>query len=64
MMQRLTIRAEPELIQRVKLSAAQRGVSVSQFCRDAMRHELGPDEEQIQPPLTLTGPRLLVKVTS
>jgi predicted transcriptional regulator len=44
MMQRLTIRAEPELIQRVKRCAAQRGVSVSQFCREAMRRELGPDD--------------------
>ncbi len=63
-MQRMTIRAEPELIERVKRRAGQRGVSVSQFCREAMRHELGPDEKQIQPPLTLTGPRLLVQVTS
>jgi plasmid stability protein len=55
MMQRVTIRAEPELIERVKRRAAQRGVSVSQFCREAMRHELGPDEERIPPPLTCIG---------
>jgi hypothetical protein len=55
MMQRLMIQAEPELIQRVKRRAAERGVSASEVWRDAMRHELGPDEERIPPPLTCIG---------
>jgi hypothetical protein len=55
MMQRLMIQAEPELIQRVKRRAAQRGVSASQVWREAARHEVGPDEERIPPPLTCIG---------
>jgi Ribbon-helix-helix protein, copG family len=55
MMQRLMIQAEPELIERVKRRAAQRGVSASQVWREAARHEVGPDEEQIPPPLTFIG---------
>jgi hypothetical protein len=57
MMQRLMIQAEPELIERTKRRAAERGVSVAQVVREAMRHELGPDpdEERIPPPLTCIG---------
>jgi hypothetical protein len=54
-MQRLMIQAEPELIQRVKRRAAERGVSAAQVWRDAIQHELGPDEERIPPPLTCIG---------
>lgn len=55
MMQRLMIQAEPELIQRVKRRAAERGVSASEIWREAMRHELGSHEERIPPPLTCIG---------
>lgn len=49
------IQAEPELIQRVKRRAAEQGISASEMWREAMRHELGPDEERIPPPLTCIG---------
>lgn len=50
------IQAEPELVERTKRRAAERGVSVAQVVRDAIEHELGPaDEEQIPPPLTCIG---------
>jgi len=55
MMQRLMIQAEPELVARAKRRAAERGVSVAQVVREAMEHELGPDEERIPPPLTCIG---------
>jgi hypothetical protein len=56
MMQRLMIQAEPELIERAKRRAAERGVSVAHAVREAMEHEFGPaEEEQIPPPLTCIG---------
>jgi hypothetical protein len=55
MMQRLMIQAEPELIQRAKRRATERGVSVAQVVREAMQHELGPGKERIPPPLTCIG---------
>jgi hypothetical protein len=55
MMQRLMIQAEPELIEQAKRKAAERGVSVAQVVREAMQHELEPDEERIPPPLTCIG---------
>jgi hypothetical protein len=56
MMQRLMIQAEPELVERVKRRARERGVSVAQVVREAMEHELGSvEEEQIPPPLTCIG---------
>ncbi len=42
MMQRLTIGAEPELVERVKRRAAECGVSVAQFVREALERELAP----------------------
>lgn len=53
MMQRLMIQAEPELIERAKRRAHERGVSVAQVVRDAMEHELG--DEVAQPPFSLIG---------
>ncbi len=56
MMQRLMIQAEPELVERAKRRARERGVSVSQIVREAMEHELGSvDEEPIPPPLNCIG---------
>jgi len=56
MMQRLMIQAEPELVERAKRRAAERGVSVAQVVREALEHELdSPEEEQIPPPLTCIG---------
>lgn len=56
MMQRLMIQAEPELIERAKRTAGERGVSVAQAVREAMEHEFGPaEEESIPPPLTCIG---------
>jgi hypothetical protein len=56
MMQRLMIQAEPELVERAKRRAAERGVSVAQVVREAMEHELGPaNEQRIPPPLTCIG---------
>jgi hypothetical protein len=50
------IQAEPELVERARRRAAERGVSVAQVVRDAMEHELGsPDDERIPPPLTCIG---------
>jgi hypothetical protein len=46
MMQRLMIQAEPELVERTKRRAAERGVSVAQVVREALGHELGDDSEQ------------------
>ncbi len=56
-MRRLTIRAEPELIERAKHRARIRGVSVSQVVCDAIRSYLedAEDEERIPPPLTCVG---------
>jgi hypothetical protein len=55
MMQRLMIQAEPELVERAKRRAAERGVSMAQFLREAMERELASHEEQIPPPLTCIG---------
>ena len=57
MMQRLMIQAEPELIERAKRRARERGVSVAQVVREAMERELGSvdEEEPIPPPLTCIG---------
>lgn len=57
MMQRLMIQAEPELLERAKRRASERGVSVAQVVREAMEHELGPaeEEEPIPPPLLCIG---------
>lgn len=55
MMQRMMIQAEPELIERAKHRARERGVSVAQVVRDAIEHELGDTEERIPPPLNCIG---------
>jgi hypothetical protein len=53
MMQRLMIQAEPELVERTKRRARERGVSVAQVVREAIEHELG--DEPRQPPFSLIG---------
>jgi hypothetical protein len=53
MMQRLMIQAEPELVERAKRRATERGVSVAQVVREAMERDLG-DEPQ-PPPFSLIG---------
>ncbi len=56
MMQRLMIQAEPELVERAKRRARERGVSVAQVVREAMERELGDvEEEPIPPPLNCIG---------
>jgi hypothetical protein len=56
MMQRLMIQAEPELLERAKRSASERGVSVAQVVREAMEHEFGSaEDEKIPPPLKCVG---------
>jgi hypothetical protein len=56
MMQRLMIQAEPELVERAKRRARERGVSVAQVVREALEHELGEDgEEPLAPPLRCIG---------
>jgi predicted DNA-binding protein len=56
MMQRLMIQAEPELVERAKRRARERGVSVAQLVREAIEHELGRiEDEKIPPPLTCIG---------
>ncbi len=56
MMQRLMIQAEPELVERAKRRARERGVSVAQVVREAMEHELAIDEEEpIPPPLSASA---------
>jgi hypothetical protein len=56
MMQRLMIQAEPELVERAKRRARERGVSVAQVVREAIEHELGSGEQEcIPPPLHCIG---------
>jgi hypothetical protein len=55
MMQRLMIQAEPELVERAKRRAAERGVSMAQFLREAMERELASSGEHVPPPLTCAG---------
>jgi hypothetical protein len=55
MMQRIMIQAEPELVERAKRRARERGVSVAQVVREAMEHELGGADERIPPPLKCVG---------
>jgi hypothetical protein len=55
MMQRLMIQAEPELVERAKRRARERGVSVAQVVREALEHELSSPEEEVPPPLTCIG---------
>jgi hypothetical protein len=55
MMQRLMIQAEPELVERAKRRAAERGVSMAQLVREAMEHELAAPAERIPPPLRCIG---------
>lgn len=56
MMQRLMIQAEPELVERAKRRASERGVSVAQVVREALEHELGAaPQEPIPPPLRCIG---------
>jgi hypothetical protein len=57
MMQRLMIQADPDLIERAKRRARERGVSVAQVVREAMEHELGveQDEEPLAPALRHVG---------
>jgi len=57
MMQRLMIQAEPELVQRTKRRARERGVSVAQVVREAIERELGStaEDERIPPPLSCIG---------
>jgi len=55
MMQRLMIQAEPELVERAKRRAAERGVSVAQVVREALEHELAAQDEPIPPPLRCVG---------
>jgi hypothetical protein len=47
------IQAEPQLIERAKRRATERGVSVAQVVREAIEHELG--NEPHQPPFSLIG---------
>jgi hypothetical protein len=55
-MQRIMIQAEPQLVERAKRRARERGVSVAQVVREALEHELALDEdERIPPPLTCVG---------
>ena len=56
MMQRLMIQAEPELVERAKRRARERGVSVAQVVREALEHELGVSGRMpIPPPLRCIG---------
>ncbi len=49
------IQAEPELIERTKRQAAERGVSVAQVVREAIAEKLGDDAGVKQPPLKFIG---------
>ena len=50
------IQAEPELVERAKRRARERGVSVAQVVREALEHELRADaEEPLAPPLKCVG---------
>jgi hypothetical protein len=57
MMQRIMIQAEPELVDRAKRRARERGVSVAQVVREALEHELGIEDEQepLAPALNCIG---------
>lgn len=53
MMQRLMIQAEPELIDRAKRRARERGVSVAQVVREALARDLTRNAEP--PPVSIIG---------
>jgi hypothetical protein len=55
MMRRIMIQAEPELVDRAKLRARERGVSVAQVVREALERELGDSEERMPPRLRCIG---------
>jgi hypothetical protein len=55
MMQRFMIQAAPELVDRAKRRARERGVSVAQVVREALEHELDGTAERIPPPLRCIG---------
>jgi hypothetical protein len=55
MMRRMMIQAEPELVERAKRRARERGVSVAQVVREAMQREFGDDGEHVPPPLSCIG---------
>ena len=54
---RFTLDLDPDLKQRLKAAAAQKGVSMSQYCQDAIGKELANDDgvEAAGPPSTLDG---------
>jgi hypothetical protein len=47
------IEVEPELLERARRAASERGVAVPQFVKQALEHELGAEEPQ--PPFSLIG---------
>ena len=54
---RFTLDLDPDLKQRLKAAAARKGVSMSQYCQDAIEKELANDDgvEAAGPPSTLDG---------
>ena len=50
-----SIEIETELLERARRVARERGVAMPQLLRVALEHELGPEQEGEQPPVTCIG---------
>lgn len=50
-----SVELDAELLERARRVARERGVAVPQLVREALEHELGPEQEGEQPPLTCIG---------
>jgi hypothetical protein len=50
-----SVEVEAELLERARRVARERGVAVPQLVHDALEHELGPEQEGEQPPVTCIG---------
>jgi len=49
-----TVEVDPELLERARKVAGERGVAVPQLVNEALEHELGPGDGE-QPPVTCIG---------
>lgn len=50
-----SVEIDTALLARARRAAHERGVAVPELLREALEHELGPDREGEQPPVTCIG---------